>query len=154
MGLLSQPLQHRCGHARLADPGLAGQQNDLTFAGFRPRPAAHQEFEFLVPANQRHAAGAQCFEAAEHAALADHAPSVLRFCEAGERLRTEVGQVEQPADLAAGGVGDDDCIGVGQTLNTGRQIRGFPHDAAFLGRADADQVADHREASSDADPHL
>ena len=27
-------------------------------------------------------------------------------------------------------------------------------DAAFLGRADTDQVADHREASSDADPHL
>ena len=53
VGLLFQPLQHRRGHARLADPWLAGQQNDLTFAGFRPRPAAHQELEFLLAANQR-----------------------------------------------------------------------------------------------------
>ena len=51
-------------------------------------------------------------------------------------------------------VGDDDVFGLGQTLQAGGEVRGFADDAALLGRAVADQVADDDEAGSDADPHL
>ena len=151
---LFQPLQHRRGHAGLADPWLAGQQDDLTFAGLRTRPAAHQAFKFLLAAHQGSGAGSQRLEPAQHAAFGDHAPGVLRFGETGQRLWAEVGEVEQAANLAARAVGNDNCVGFGKPLNPGSEVRGFPDNAAFLRRTGADQIADHGEAggNADADP--
>ena len=77
----------------------------------------------------------------------------LRLGEAGERLGSEIGEVEQPADLPAGRFGDDQCVRHGQTLQPGGEVRGLADDPALLRCALTDQIADHGEPGGDAEPH-
>ena len=52
---------------RFADPGLAGEQHDLAFAGLGPRPAPQQQFEFFFAPDKRgQAARVQRLKAAFH----------------------------------------------------------------------------------------
>ena len=53
MRLAGDRLDQRLADARLADPGLAGQQHRLTFAARRLPPALKQQAEFLVAADDR-----------------------------------------------------------------------------------------------------
>ena len=65
MRLVSDGFQQRCGQPRFADPALAGNKNNLTFAGLCIRPAAQQQFEFFIPPDERgQAACMQRLEAA------------------------------------------------------------------------------------------
>src|SRR6516164_11078953 len=85
--------------ARLANPGLAANQHRMPLAVPCSRPAPPQQRDLLGAADERHRPRTQCLEAAQHAALAKDPPSRLRLGKPGKRLRPEIGEIEQPADL-------------------------------------------------------
>src|SRR6516225_5410638 len=86
---------------RFADPGLARDQHYLSFAGLRLMPAQHQQVKLFVAPYQGCGLRAQRLEAADDAALADNAPGALRFGKTGERLKPEIIEFEQGADLTS-----------------------------------------------------
>ena len=51
--LSPQPLVECGENPRFAYPGLTGQQHDLAVPGFRPVPAARQQFELVLAAYER-----------------------------------------------------------------------------------------------------
>src|SRR5262249_3991893 len=112
-------------------------------------PAARQQAKFLVTANERRCLCAQCLEAADDAAFADHLPGARCLGEAGERLRPEVFDLDQTAELTPRAVGDDDPVRRGDGLQASGQVRRLADDAALLRITLADQVADD-EAAGDA----
>ena len=63
--------------------------------------------------------------------------------EALDRSPAEVAQPEQVADEAAGGAGENDLSGFGESLQARREIGGLADDRLLLRRALADQIADH-----------
>jgi hypothetical protein len=142
------------GQARLADPGLAGDQHHPTFARLGLLPAPRQEVELLVAADQRCGSRTQCLEPADDLALAEHTPGVLRLGKTGERLGPQILDLEQRADLSPGAVGNDQGAGPGQHLQAGCEVWRLADDAAFLRGTGADQIANDDEASGDADPHI
>ena len=94
MRLALDMLRQCRGQPRLANPRLAGDQHHPPFAGLCLLPAPRQEVELLVAADQWCGPRTQCLKAADDAALADHAPGKLRLGEAGERLGTEILDLE------------------------------------------------------------
>ena len=76
-------LGQRCAQARLADPRLAGDQHDASFAAFRLLPAALQQIELLVAPDQWCGLRTQCLEAADDHAFACHTPGTLRLGKTG-----------------------------------------------------------------------
>jgi hypothetical protein len=117
-------------------------------------PAPRQEVELLVAADQRCGLRTQCLEAADDPALADHPPCGLWLGETGERLGTEILDLEQGADLSPGALGYDQGARPGQGLQTGGEVWRFTDNTALLRRTRADQIADDDEASGDADPNV
>ena len=77
----------------------------------------------------------------------------MRLGKAGERLRAEICELEQPADLPARRFGDDERVRRGQRLQPGGEVRRLADDPALLRGALADQIADHGEPGGDAEPH-
>jgi hypothetical protein len=65
-------------------------------------------------------------------AHADHTPGTLRLGETGERLRAEILDLEQLADLSPGTVGYDQCARPGQRLQTGGEVWRLADHAALL----------------------
>ena len=90
----------------------------------RPSPAASAAAAGRVPRRARRAASrsrAQRLEAAHDAAFADHAPGALRLGKAGERLRPEILELEQRADLPSRALGDHERARLGQAPAAGRR---------------------------------
>jgi hypothetical protein len=110
MGLGSDLLGDRRRQPRLPDAGLAGDQHHPSFAALRLLPAAGQQLEFLVAPDERRLPRAQGLEAAQHPALAQNAVGRLRLGKAGEHLRPEIGEIEQPTDLPARRLADDQRV--------------------------------------------
>ena len=78
----------------------------------------------------------------------------MRLGKAGELLRPEVFEIEQPADLTACRFADDQRVRRGQSLQPSGEVRRLADDPTLLRRSLADQVADDDEAGSDADPDV
>jgi hypothetical protein len=78
--------------------------------------------ELLVAADERRSLCAQRLEAADDAALASHLPGARRLGKARERLRPEIFDLEQTADLMPRAIGDDDPVGRGQSLQPRREV--------------------------------
>jgi hypothetical protein len=70
------------------------------------------------------------------------------------RLRPEILDLEQRADLSPGAVGYDQGAGPGQCLQAGGEVGGFADHAPLLRRTGADQIADDDKTAGDADPHV
>ena len=87
--------------SRLADARLTRDQHHPPFAALRLLPAVGKQLDFLVTTDERRRPRAQGFEPAQHPALANDPPGRLRLGKAGQRLRPEIGEVEQPPDLPA-----------------------------------------------------
>src|SRR5262249_48352034 len=100
VGFAGDALGQCRGQSRLADAGLAGDQHDPALAGLGLPPAAQEQIEFLVAAGERRRPRAQCLEAADDAAFADHLPGARRLGKAGERQQPEIFDLEQTAELA------------------------------------------------------
>src|SRR5215471_18415405 len=63
----------------------------------------------------------------------------------------EIGQPEQVADQAAGGAGEDDLPGFGQSLQACGEIGGLADHRLLLRRAFADQIADDDKPGGNPD---
>jgi hypothetical protein len=77
------------------------------------------------------------------AALAFDPPGREGLGEALEAERTEVGQLEQPADQAAGRLADHDTAGRRERLEARREVRRLANHRLLLRGSLADQLADH-----------
>ena len=151
--LAGHRLDQSFGDPRLADPGLAGEQDHLPFAGLGLPPALDQQGQFLIAADdRRHAARLPGGEAALERALAEHDEGGGRFLDPLERLRAERAQHEQVAEQPAGRFGDHDRAGLGHALEAGGKVRRIADHRLLLGSTFADQVADDHEAGRDPDP--
>ena len=140
---------------RFADPGLAGEQHHLALAAFCP---VHRRSSSSI-SSSRPTSGvrprAQRLEPAERPVLRQHAPGALRLGEPLERLRAEIGKLEQFAPIKLSrALGDDDGVRLRQCLQPGGEIGRFADDRLLLRRARADQIADHHQPGRDSDPQL
>jgi hypothetical protein len=68
--------------------------------------------------------------------------------------RPKVLKVEEGTEKSSRAVGYDDCIRLGDPLQSCCKVRSFPDNATLLSFARADQLADHNEPRRDADAHL
>jgi len=155
MRFARQPVVQHANQARLADAGLAAQQDHLTLAASRPLPPTQQQLDFLfAPDERRQGLAPQRLEAAHDTALPYHLPRTLRIGKAGEMLRTETFDLEQCAYLPARAVGDDERTRLGQCLQPRGEVWGLADHPAFLRCAGADQITDDDKAACDAEPHI
>ena len=90
MRLGSDLLRERRRQPRLADARLAGDQHHPPFAALRLLPASDKQFDFLLTTDEWRFPRAQCFEAADLAALAQHPPGALALAKTGKWLQSEV----------------------------------------------------------------
>jgi hypothetical protein len=87
-------------------------------------------------------------------ALAQYPPRALRLGKAAQAPQPEVLNLEQSADLAARGVGNDNCVRLGESLQPCREVRCLADDAALLRLAGADKIADDHQPGGDPDACL
>ena len=115
--LASEAFQQRGREPRFADPGLAGEQHHLAFAGLRFRPAPQQQFEFFFPPDEvGQAARVQRLEAAFDRTRPQRRPRSHRPGDALEVLGSEVLKLEQIAQQFSRALGDDDPVRLGDAL--------------------------------------
>jgi hypothetical protein len=147
-----EALRQCCGEPRFAEARFAGDQHDLAVARLGAGPAAQQELDLLVPANERgQRRSAQCLEPAGDAARPQYLPGLHRCDDALHPDGTEIAALEQIADQPAGAGGDDHRVRLGQGLQPGGEVRGFADNRVLLRRAFADQIADHHLPGGDPD---
>jgi hypothetical protein len=132
------------GDPRLAEAGLARDQHDLAVAGLGARPAAQEQVDFLVAADQPgQCRSAQCLEPARDDARTQHLPSRHRPGDALHLDGAKIADLEEIADQPARARGDDDRVRLGQGLQTAGEVGRLADDRLLLRRALADQIADH-----------
>ena len=128
MGLAADLLGQRRGQPRLADARLAGNQHHPSFAGLR----LCQRRSSSSISSSRPTSGVSPERSASNRLnmplSPNDPPRALRLGKAGELLRAEVFQIEQPADLPAGRFGDDQRIRHGERLQPGREVRRLAND--------------------------
>ena len=113
------------GDARLADAGFAGDQHDLAVARLGARPAAQQQIDLLVAADQRaQRRSAQRLEPAFDETLSQHLPTTHRLGAAVGFDRAEIAAVEQVADQTPGGGVDHYRVRLSGHLQPRRQVGG------------------------------
>ena len=92
---IAQPLAQGEDQARLADPGLTGNQGDLAASLLRLLPAREHEIEFLTPADEWcQPCAVQRLEPAFSVAFPEDAPGPHGFRKTLERRRSERGELE------------------------------------------------------------
>ena len=140
--------------ARLADPGLAGQEHDLAFAGERVGPARQQQVELFVTADQgRKAPDRRRLEATGRPARFARPIDVKRPVDPPYGAWTELVEDEQAFDQPARALADHHRARLGQVLQASGEIGGLSYDRHLVTElAGADVAGDH-EAGTDADPH-
>ena len=100
--LALEPRAHFPHQTRLADPGLAGQQDDMPLAVFGLLPSAQQQRDLLVTADQRRQARRlPRLEAPFGLTLAFDPPGGKRLGEALEPPGSEVVELEHAAEQPA-----------------------------------------------------
>src|SRR6516225_12161073 len=109
---------HQCrDDARLADARLAGDQHDLAVARLGARPAAQEQIDFLVAAEQlAQRRSAQRLEPALDGARTHHLPSRHRRSDALYLDRAEIAVLEEITDQPARPRSDNDSTRLGQGL--------------------------------------
>ena len=99
MGLVGEMVAKLAYKPRLADPGLAREQHHLAFAIAHLPPAAQQQRDLLIAADERRQPrGLTCLEAPLGPALAHHPPDRERLGEALEAPAPNVLELKQTAD--------------------------------------------------------
>src|SRR6185369_2969957 len=85
--LLRDSIENGGGQSRLADSGLASNEDDTSLCGLCLLPPPQHQLQFLVAANQRCSFRAQRLKPACGTTLADDPPGTLRRSEPGKSLR-------------------------------------------------------------------
>src|SRR5262249_19363860 len=127
---------------RLADAGLAREQDDLAGAGPGLAQAVAQQGALLRPADEVGEPVVRRLKAALCCGAAFDHEGFDRVGKALDRLPAEVAQPDQLADQAGGGPGGDDRPGSGKGRQPRREVGGPPAPRLLLRRALADQIAD------------
>ena len=155
MRLGLEALRQCRGDARLADAGFAGDQHDLAVSRLGARPAAQQQVDLLVAANQPgQRRSAQRLEPARDGARTQYLPGRHRRGDALDLDGAEIAVLEEIADQPARARGDDDRVRLGQGLQPGGEVRRLADDRLLLRRAFADQIADDHQPGGDPDARL
>ena len=150
MGRVADLLAQRFDDPRLADPGLAGQEDGPTFVTHRPGPAVHYQVDLTVAAEQPgRTPGLPRLEATFGGMLAKHPPAWNRTGHSLQELPTEILEIETPAQQLPRALGDHDRVHFGDALQSSGQVRRLAdHDLlAFPHR-----LAHHDEPRGDTDP--
>ena len=143
-----------CARRDFADAGLAGNQHDRALAALRLLPAAHQQRQLLVAADERCRGRAQRLEAALGTALAQYPRGCDRRRQASDLEGAEILVVEEPAGQMPRARRDHHGSRLGQRLQPRREVRRLADHRLLLRRPLADQIADHDQPGGDPDPHL
>jgi hypothetical protein len=108
-------------------------QHDLAVASVGTRPAAQQQVDFLVAADQRaQRRSPQCLESAGDEARTQHLPRRYRRGDALDLDGAEIAVLEEIADQSVRARGYDHRIRVGQALQPGSEVRCFSDDRLLL----------------------
>ena len=155
MRLGMEALRQCRGDARLADAGLARDQHDLAVPRLGAGPAAQQQVDLLVAADQRtQRRSAQGFEPTRNDARTQHLPSGHRFDDALHRDGAEIAVFEESADEPTRAGRNHDRVRLGQGLQPGGQVQCLTDDRLFPSRSFADRIADYDEPGCDPDARL
>src|SRR5262249_33519511 len=137
-----EALGERREDARFADAGFARDQHDLAVASLDARPAAQQEVDFLVAANEpAQRCPAQRLEPARQDARTGPVPARQR---PGDTLPVEGAEIavfEEIAEKPARPRRDDDGVRLGERLQPGSKVRRCADYRLLLRRAFADQLS-------------
>src|SRR5262249_8255539 len=137
---------------RFADARFAGNQDDLTLAALRPRPAPQQQLGFfLAPDEGSQTARMQGLEAAFDGARPQRHPGPRRLGEALEVPGPEVLQFKEIAQKSTRAVANDDHVRLGNLLQPRREIRRLANDAALLRLPRAEEIADDDQPGRNSD---
>jgi hypothetical protein len=136
---------------RLADAGLAREQDDLAGAGPGPAQAVAQQGALRRPPDEVGEPAARRLEPALGHGDAFDREGFDRLGKALCCLPAEIGEPEQVADEAAGVAGDDDLPGLRKRLQARRKVGGLADHRLLPRRAFADQIADHDKPGGNAD---
>jgi hypothetical protein len=141
--------------ARLAEAGFAGDHHDLAVTSLSARPAAQQQIDFLVAADQRRQRRSpQCLEPALDGARPQYPPRRHRRGNALHFDGAEIAVLEEITDQPPCAGGDDDRARLGQGLQPGGEVGRLADDRLLLRRSLADQIADDHQPGGDADARL
>jgi hypothetical protein len=123
----------------------------LASARARFAQAVAQQGALRRPADEVDKPSACRLEPAFHHGDAFDRESLDRLCKALDRLPAEIGEPEQIADQAAGGAGEDDLPGLGQSLQARGEVGGLADHRLLLRRAFADEIADDDKPGGNTD---
>jgi len=102
------------GDARFADAGFARDQHNLPVTRFGVRPAAQEQIDLLVAADQwSQSRSAQCLEPARDDTLAQYLPGRHRLGDPLHLDGAEIAVLEEIADQPARARRDDDRVRLG-----------------------------------------
>ena len=135
-------------------PGSPDSNTTLAFAALRLLPAAQQQLDFLVAADQRRRNDVQRLEPALRRADAQHLPGLDVRGEALEGDRAEIAILEQAADQLFRAGRDHYRARLRQRLQPSREVRCLADDRLFLGGAGANEIANDHGAGRDPDANL
>ena len=153
--LAGDSFEQRRAEARLADAGLAREQDDAACAGLRLLPAAQQQLEFFVAAQQRRDARlVQGLEAVFRRAEARDLPRLHGLGEALECCHAEIAVIEQAAGEAARDGLDHHRVRFGQHLQAGGEAGRAADNAVLRRLVRAGDIAHDDQSGGDADADL
>ena len=130
----------------------ASPENKMT----RPSPAfacaqrRSKSSSFLLAIDERCLSGTQRFETALEAVLAQHPPSALRLGKAFEVLEPEVLQRKDRSDQSPRAVGDHDRVRLGQSQQSGGEIRPLAQNLRVVVNSRSDRSPTTTSAGGDA----
>jgi hypothetical protein len=140
------------GEPRLADAGLAGEQDDTSFAGLGLPPTAQQQIDLLLPAGEgRQVMPASRIEPADARILAEHPPCLQRLGGLLHHDRSERAAIEQPSRQPVSAARDDDLARRRAGLQPHGHVRGFADGESRQFPLVVRSVADDDETARDAD---
>ena len=153
--LLLQARAQLAQDAALADARLPGQQHHLAFAGPGSRPAAQQQFKLFFSSDEcSEAAGVHCLEAALDRTCPQRRERSHRTGDPLELLWSKVPQLEEIAEQIARGLGNDDCVRLGDALKACREVRCLADYIVLLRLAGPQKIPDHHHPGGNPYPHL
>src|SRR5215469_16357943 len=140
-----------CRKARLADPRLACDQHDLSFALPGEALVVREKFDLVVAADHiDQTGGADRLEAALGMRGALDCPRRNWLGNALELMLAELAQMEHIAKQPLRGAGDNDCPWLGQGLESSRQVGRIAYDHMLARATLAPQPSNHNYPGCDA----
>ena len=150
----SDSFPHPLRQARFADARLSCNQHHLARAAAGLLPTLFEQRRLIFASYQRRNfdSAMRGLEAAFHPSRFVQAPRLHRVFNSLQRVPSQIGERECVAQQAPGGRRNHDLTGIGQRLQTSRQVRRFSHRetgfSAAVGRISSNNHWTRREADA------